>query len=274
MKKKLHFQPVLFLLPILALFILSFYNGAPAAVTGSPGDSNNNCTACHTSAATYNAFNLSVNITSNIPTGGYALNHKYTITVTQTSTGATEHGFQITAEMTNASKIGQFSALEAVNTTIQNLDGGIGTHVTHTALGGDVNTWSFYWTAPSFDAGAITFYVASITGNKNSSGGYTTQDTEYASNTLTIDGVLGISSQNLLNFSMYPNPCESTINLQLPSGTNSAKAHIFDYLGKTLMLKDITSSNSSLDISNLSSGIYFVRIQTNSKVGTKKLIIR
>lgn len=273
MKKKIHIQPILFLIPILALLLSSYYDGAPAAVTGSPGDSNNNCTVCHTSAATYNAFNLSVEITTDIPTGGYALDHRYTITVTQTSTGATEHGFQITAEMTNASKIGLFSALETVNTTIQNL-GGTGTHVANTAPGGDVSTWSFYWTAPSFDAGAITFYVASITGNKNSVGGHTTVDTEYASKTLVIGGVLGINDAQILNFSMYPNPSDNKVTLQLPSGTNNAQAQVFDYLGKTLILKDITSSNSSLNISNLSSGIYFVRIQSDNKVGVKKLVVR
>jgi hypothetical protein len=279
MKKIIHIQPILLIIPLLAFLFLSLYDGAPAAVTGSPGDvasapsgSDGSCIACHSSAATYKAYNMSIAITSNIPSSGYTLNQKYTITVTQTSTGATEHGFQITAEMANASKIGQFSALETVNTKIQNF-GGTGTHVTHTALGGDVKTWSFYWTAPAFDVGAITFYAASIAGNKVG-GGHTTQDTEFATATLTIDNVLGINDAELLNFSMYPNPCDSKVTLQLPSSTNNAQAQVFNYLGKTLIQKDITTVNNSLDVSNLTSGIYFVRIQSENKVGTKKLIVR
>ncbi|MFK5889770.1 MAG: T9SS type A sorting domain-containing protein [Flavobacteriaceae bacterium] len=272
MKKKIHIQPILFILPILAIFISSFYDGAPAAVTGSPGDGGD-CTACHTSAATYNAYNMSVAITSDIPASGYALNHKYTITVTQTATGATEHGFQITAEMTNTSKIGDFSLLETVNTKIQNLSGNIAKHVTNTAPGGDVKTWSFYWTAPAFDVGAITFYVASIAGNKVG-GGHTTQDTEFATATLTIDNVLGINDAELLNFSMYPNPSDSKVTLQLPSGINNAQVQVFNYLGKTLIQRNLTSTNNSLNVSNLTSGIYFVRIQSDTKVGTKKLIVR
>jgi len=279
MKKIIHIQPILLIIPLLAFLFLSLYDGAPAAVTGSPGDvasapsgSNGSCTACHSSAATYNAYNMSVAITSDIPTGGYALNHKYTITVKQTSTGSTEHGFQITAEIANASKIGQFSALETVNTKIQNF-GGTGTHVTQTALGGDVSTWSFYWTSPSIDVGAITFYVASITGNKIN-GGHTTQDTEFATATLTIDNVLGINKAQLLNFSIYPNPCDSKLNLQLPFGAAKAQVQVFDYLGKRLIQKNITTTNNSLNVSNLTSGIYFVRIQSENKVGTKKLIVK
>jgi type IX secretion system substrate protein/Reeler domain-containing protein len=280
MNKKIHIQPILIIIPVLALLFSSYYDGAPAAVTGSPGDvasapsgSNGSCIDCHSSADTYNAYNTSIEITSNIPTGGYALNHKYTITVTQTSTGATENGFQITAENSVASKVGQFSALETVNTKIQNLGGNIASHVTNTALGGDVNSWSFYWTSPSIDVGAITFYVSGIAGNKIN-GGHTTRDTEFASATLTIDNVLGVNDAQYLNFSLYPNPSDSKVNLQLPSGINNAKAQVFDYLGKTLIQKNLTNTNNFLNVSNLSTGVYFVKIQSDTKVGTKKLIVR
>ena len=259
---------------------MSYFNGAPAAVTGSPGDvasappgSNGSCIDCHTSAASNNAYNMSVQITSDIPSSGYALNHKYTITVTQTSTGATEHGFQITAENSVASKVGTFSLIETVNTQVQNLGGNIASHVTHTATGGDFNTWSFYWTAPSMDVGAITFYVAKINGNKIGVG-HKTQNTEFATDTLTIDNVLGVNKAQLLNFSMYPNPSEEQVNLQLPSGTNKADVCVYNYLGKSLIQKSINSQNTTLDVGNLSTGIYFVRIQSDAKVGTNKLIVR
>ncbi|PIV17676.1 MAG: hypothetical protein COS42_03545, partial [Flavobacteriales bacterium CG03_land_8_20_14_0_80_35_15] len=45
-------------------------------------------------------------------------------------------------------------------------------------------------------------------------------------------------------------------------------------LGKLLMQKSVSSLNNTIDVSNLNSGIYFVRIETDTKVGTKKLILR
>ena len=105
MKKHVPFYSLLLMLPLLTYMLLSFSGGAPTqGVTGSPGDEANaanvagldagNCTACHDNAGNFNA---SVAITSNIPSGGYALSTKYHITVKKTYKGALEHGFQITA---------------------------------------------------------------------------------------------------------------------------------------------------------------------------------
>jgi len=274
MKKHLPYYVLLIAIPFVALLLLSNSGGAPLiGVTGSPGDEANaagisaltvgNCTACHDNLGNYNA---AVNITTNIPAGGYALSTKYQITVTQTSTGAADFGFEITAENTVASKVGVFSITDAVNTQSDFL----GHFVTHTFAGHEgSSTWNFDWTAPGSDVGAITFYVASVAGN-----GGTATNTQVVFNTKTIGGVLGINNAQLLQFSMYPNPSDNYVTLQLPSGTNKANVKIFDYLGKTLIQKNLNNTNNNLDISNLSAGIYFVRIQSDTKVGTKKLVVR
>lgn len=266
MKKHLPFYAFLIAIPFVALLFLSNSNGAPfAGVTGSPGDSGNSCVICHDNLGNFNA---AVNITTNIPVGGYALSTKYQITVTQTSTGAADRGFEITAENTVASKVGVFSITDAVNTQSDFL----GHFVTHTFLGHEgsgSSIWNFDWTAPTSDVGAITFYVASVAGN-----GGTATNTQVVFNTKTIGGVLAVNDARMLQFSMYPNPSDNYVNLQLPSGTNKANVKIFDYLGKTLIQKNLNNANNNLDVSNLSAGIYFVRIQSDNKVGTKKLIVR
>jgi len=134
---------------------------------------------------------------------------------------------------------------------------------------GTEKSWHFDWTAPGIDVGTITFYVASVAGN----GGAVT-NTQVVYNTKTIGGVLGVNKAQLLNFSMYPNPSSGRVNLQLPSGNYRAQVKVYDYLGKTLIQNSINSQNTNLNISNLSAGIYFVRIQSDSKVGTKKLVVR
>jgi len=266
MKKKLHFYLVLLLAPVTAFLAISFSNGPSAGLTGSPGDSNNNCTVCHSGADTNTAFGLATSITTNIPSGGYALGQTYTITVTQTSFGsATKHGFEITAEIANASKVGTFVITDATDTQIR---GTANDFVTHTSAGSDQTSWSFNWTAPSFDAGNVTFYVASIAGGGT---GATNSQMELITKPF---GVLGLNDARLLQFTMYPNPSVKDVSFQLPSNTNQAQVTVFDYLGKSLLQKNISTSNNNIDVSKLSTGIYFVRIQTASKVGTKKLIVR
>ncbi|MCF6213611.1 MAG: T9SS type A sorting domain-containing protein [Flavobacteriaceae bacterium] len=270
MKKHLYFYRILLSIPLIALLFFSFSSGAPnAGVTGSPGDGFD-CTACHTGADTFTAYNLALNIQTNIPSGGYTLGQTYTITVSQTYSGAIEHGFQITAENSVASKVGTFVITDALHTQVQNS----GAFVTHTKAGNDIASWSFNWVAPSIDSGVITFYVASIAGNPNSSGGTTTTNSQMTKATLTVGGVLAVNNNQLLNFSMYPNPSDGQVTLQLPSDVNQAQVDIFDYLGKTRIKKSVNASNSTIDISNLNKGIYFMRIQTDSKIGTKKLIVR
>ena len=252
--------------PITAFLAIAFSSGPSAGLTGSPGDSNNNCSVCHSGADTNTSFGLSVSITTNIPSGGYALGQTYTITVSQTSFGsATKHGFEITAEIANASKVGTFAITDATNTQIR---GTANDFVTHTSAGSGQTSWSFNWTAPSFDAGNVTFYTASIAGEGTGS-----TNTQMVLVTKPF-GVLGINDARLLNFTMYPNPCDNKVSFQLPSDIDKAQVTIFDYLGKSLLEQNISTSNKNIDISNFSSGIYFIRIQTATKVGTKKLIVR
>lgn len=270
------------IVPILTIILMSFSGSIPSqvqsGVTGSPGDeaaaltviglTSGSCLSCHDNLGNYNA---SVGINTNIPAGGYELGKTYQVTVTPSSFGASEHGFEITAENVSTTKVGVFSITDSINT----LGDTFGYFVSQTLAGSEgVTSWSFNWTAPSTDKGAITFYVASVAGNKDSNGDPTTINTQVAFSTLNVSGVLGINEARLLNFSMFPNPSSGQAVLQLPSGTNKAKVSVFDYLGKTLIQKNIDLSDNAIDLSNLSTGIYFVRVQSDTKVGTKKLVIR
>ncbi|MCF6213610.1 MAG: T9SS type A sorting domain-containing protein [Flavobacteriaceae bacterium] len=278
MKKHASFYALLLIVPMAALVLMSNSSGAPLiGVTGSPLDEANatsfgltsgSCLACHDNLGNFNA---SATITTNIPSGGYALGQTYTVTVTQSSTGAADHGFQITAESAAGSKVGAFSLTELINTQVD-INGRFATHTF--ASHEFVDSWTMYWTAPAFDVGVVTFYAAVVAGNDPPGGGTTTVDTQVAFTNYVVGGVLAVNNNQLLNFSMYPNPSDGQVTLQLPSDANKAQVSVFDYLGKSLIQKQISTSNNTIDVSNLSAGIYFVRIQTGSKVGTKKLVVR
>jgi hypothetical protein len=71
----------------------------------------------------------------------------------------------------------------------------------------------------------------------------------------TLSVTLGISENKLLSFEMYPNPVSDVLNIQLPSGTDKAEVGVYDYTGRLVSSKTISSNDSTLDVQNISKGI-------------------
>jgi len=264
MKKNLLFYFFLLAIPLTSLVLFSYSNGAPSTgVTGSPGDGGVSCTSCHNIIGNYSA---SVAITSNIPSSGFELGKTYQVTITETAdSNAAKFGFQITAEDESNAKTGSFSITDAINTKVDTN----GHFVTQTTAGIFQKTWSFDWTAPTTFTSNITFYAAAL--SSNVAGDIKSQTVLTSDN---IGGVLAVKNAQFINFNMFPNPSDGIVNVQLPSDINKAKIDVFDYLGKRIMQKYITSTDNTINVSNLSTGIYFVRIKSDLKVGTKKLVVK
>jgi len=80
--------------------------------------------------------------------------------------------------------------------------------------------------------------------------------------------VLSVSEYNITNqLNIYPNPSLGSLNIstELPID----KVEIYDVFGK-LLLKEFNTIH--INIEKLNSGIYFVKIYSDSKIGTKKII--
>lgn len=75
------------------------------------------------------------------------------------------------------------------------------------------------------------------------------------------------------NFSIYPNPAKSTINLNSKNGVQINKVQILDINGR--VVNEINPSNVSeiqINISELNAGVYFVKAQSENGVGTTKIV--
>ena len=83
---------------------------------------------------------------------------------------------------------------------------------------------------------------------------------------------LGINKNSLLYFEIYPNPGLDVLNIQLPTGFEKAEVSVFDYTGRLILLKTISSNNTAIDVQKISKGIYIIRVATNSKIGIQKFI--
>lgn len=124
---------------------------------------------------------------------------------------------------------------------------------------------------PSFNVGDIIPNKAEIYFDFNPAIITNTFNTEFVAQ-------LNTASFETDNFLLYPNPTKNNIHIELPNnlGDTIKTVSFYDVLGKTV--KQITNSNSNtamIDVSQLSSGLYFVEIQTenNTKL-VKKLIIK
>lgn len=255
MKKNYFLKFILFLIPVSAFILMSSSGGRDDGRTGSPGDGGNSCATCHTGGSS----GTSVAITTNIPNEGYQTNTEYDITVTTTST-ASKHGFQLTAEKTSDDgKVGSFTA-------------GTGTRVTNSRIthsDANQNSWSFKWTSPATDVGNFKFYAASVAANGNN-----TNDSGDKVVTTSTAGfsVLGLSKEVQLDFALYPNPSTDFLVVQLPSGSLKAAISVFDLSGRLMRSSSITSSANKVDVQDLSSGIYVLKIQSDGKIGAKQFI--
>jgi len=86
-------------------------------------------------------------------------------------------------------------------------------------------------------------------------------------------GALGVSDQQIVDVNVYPNPTTGILNLI--SGKNIDNVNVYDISGRLVKtVNRISSDKSVLDLSSLASGTYILKIQTDNKVLTKKVIIK
>jgi len=78
--------------------------------------------------------------------------------------------------------------------------------------------------------------------------------------------VLGVTNDEISEITMYPNPAEEMLFI---GGIDEGTIEFVDAAGRIVYT---TSKVSSIDVSNLQSGVYFVKIYIDGKVLTKKII--
>ncbi len=87
-------------------------------------------------------------------------------------------------------------------------------------------------------------------------------------------GSVGCKELSMKDFSVFPNPVsQGRLFISLDEAGNNLHVGVFDLQGKELIDK-IIKNNASLDISKLSAGIYFIKINSKDKVYSEKIIVR
>lgn len=94
--------------------------------------------------------------------------------------------------------------------------------------------------------------------------------TTNVSGILTINNTLGIEDQVIEGFNFYPNPTKDKILLNAKQ--NIDQVEFYNLLGQQVMFKQPNMSTYQLNISNLNTGVYFMKVKVGDKIGTYKVV--
>jgi len=263
--KKLYFIISVIAIP-LALVLYGYSTGSPGGKTGSPGDGGSTCIDCHAGTATAK----SGWITTDVPASGYLQGETYTITATGTHEGVVLFGFELSAENDMGNKFADFTLVNSDETKFTNANQA----VTHTSGGttpsGDSRTWTVEWTAPSGSEGDITFYAAFNAANGN---GNTSGDVIYTSETTVSPNTVGIEELLAQSVAVYPNPVDKVLNFGFNGDFRAQQAVVFNQAGQQVRNFNL-NGKTTVDVSGLEQGLYFVRLSDQQQSTVKKFLKR
>lgn len=84
------------------------------------------------------------------------------------------------------------------------------------------------------------------------------------------DASMATDEMTASEFKIYPNPVKDVLNIS--NDKSIEKVEIFDLSGKKLIQNEMNSNKTEIDMSGLLSGIYIVKILSDGKTQTKKVI--
>jgi gingipain R len=87
----------------------------------------------------------------------------------------------------------------------------------------------------------------------------------------TVNGMTGINSYDGSEIRIYPNPAHNVLNIE---GDNLKEASLYSAIGTLVQKTEVNGKTVTLNVSNLTKGIYFVRIMTNEgNISTRKVVV-
>ncbi|MCB0462330.1 MAG: T9SS type A sorting domain-containing protein [Flavobacteriaceae bacterium] len=175
--------------------------------------------------------------------------------------------------------------------TTHNLDwfAGIGQNVDLTIDVGDTVIWT--WTSPNHTVenvpgNSVEVFDSGFLGPIGSTYSYTftvVGDNDYfcgvhgafsMSGTITVQNNLGVDDFKIdSNFNLYPNPTNSILSISFKNEIPNGTLEVYDMLGKKALSQALDSNKlTSIDISNLNSGLYLIKVSYEGKSETKQFL--
>ncbi len=279
-----------FIVLLLAVLSLSNRNGRAGnqnwGNTGAPGDEtlsngqSRTCVTCHNTSSAVQvtlAIEIKDEMGNSITDNGYVPGEIYDVKVSINAAVGTPagYGFQMLAlnaeEGVDAAEVSTWTNLGS-NVKSSFASNTNRTYVEHNGMS-TTNEFMMKWMAPADLSGPVTFYAAGNGVNDNRS---TTGDGA-AVKRLTITQDITSSTQGLQHreLSVFPNPAKNELFLETRS-VGSYELSIYDLSGRLMHQGKIDLGGqgmiSQIDLSQLSSGTYFLQIFNDQEQLTKRII--
>ncbi len=114
-------------------------------------------------------------------------------------------------------------------------------------------------------AGTYAILVGTLTPGTNYTVTYVGANFTITEATASVEDVLITKA-----ITVYPNPVSETLFIELNSGFEIKKIQVYTMMGKEV--QSIQGNSSSIDLMDLSKGVYFVKFITNQGIGIKKVL--
>ncbi|MNE01110.1 PKD domain protein [compost metagenome] len=91
--------------------------------------------------------------------------------------------------------------------------------------------------------------------------------------TIVVTSTAGIEENGIEGLSVYPNPASDKITISIPE-TTDASATVYSTTGTLISTIEKLDAQTELSVQEWTPGVYFVRVQNESKTSTIKLVIQ
>jgi hypothetical protein len=82
-----------------------------------------------------------------------------------------------------------------------------------------------------------------------------------------------VGDNSIAGFSTYPNPVRGNILTVTTSSTDTKTVNIFNVLGRKVFSQRFSSMTKTMNVSEIASGVYIMKVTEGNNIATKKLII-
>lgn len=86
--------------------------------------------------------------------------------------------------------------------------------------------------------------------------------------------VLSVAENNIEGFAVYPNPTNNKTFSITSASVETKNIEIFNILGKKVYETSVSGTNNRIEMDNISSGLYILKVVEADKIATQRLIVK
>ena len=86
------------------------------------------------------------------------------------------------------------------------------------------------------------------------------------------DYLVSVPEMDDMEIEIYPNPTSGILNIGIP-GNRSSELMLYNSNGQEIMKMHLNQSHNNIDVSDLKSGLYFVRILSEDRAINRLIVI-